>query len=115
MIVVVVVVVRVAGDRAALVTLAAVAFGKAIGVLVAPRTRQIGFEIVGSDQILDVQERCALHADIDERGLHARQHTADSTENDVPDRATSRSALDLKFGDDPFFDQGQRGFHECHN
>jgi len=34
--------------------------------------RQIRLEIVGADQILDVEKRGSLLTDVDERGLHAR-------------------------------------------
>jgi hypothetical protein len=59
-----------------------------------------------------VQERSAVHADVDERGLHAGQHARHLSEHDVAHGAAGMSALDLKLGDDAFFDQSDAGFTE---
>jgi hypothetical protein len=109
---VIVVIVRLtlAGDSAALVALTAVALREALGVLVTTRAGQISLEIVGADEILDVEERGAFHANVDERGLHSRQDASHTAENDVSDRTSSCGSLDLELGDDPFFDQGDAGF-----
>ena len=104
MIVIVIMVVGFGGGRARLVALSAVALGEAFGVFVTAGARQIGLEVVGPNQIFDVQERGALHADVDERGLHAGQHAGHATEHDVADGSACGSALDLELGDDPFFD-----------
>jgi hypothetical protein len=42
--------------------------------------------------------------------LHAGQHARDAAENDVPDRASSGGAFDLKLGNDAFFYESDAGF-----
>ena len=44
----------------------------------------------------DVQERGALEADLDERGLHAGQHARDAAQVDVADQAARAGALDVQ-------------------
>ena len=45
----------------------------------------------------DMQERGTLQPDIDERGLHARQHAHDLAEIDVADAPPRQRAFDVKF------------------
>ena len=61
---------------------------------------------LGADDLVDVQEAVLLEADLDERGLHARQHVVDGAEVDVAgDRAVLR-ALEVDLGDDAVLDHG---------
>src|SRR5690606_38294146 len=49
---------------------------------------------VAADDIRDVQERRALEADVDERGLHAGQHARYASLVDVADQASPIRTLD---------------------
>ena len=40
-------------------------------------SREVGLEVVGPDEVLDVQECGAFLTDVDERGLHPRQDAGD--------------------------------------
>ena len=54
---------------------------------------------LGADDLVDVEEAVLLEADLDERGLHARQHVVDDAEVDVAgDRAALRP-LEVDLGD----------------
>ncbi len=61
------------------------------------------------DHVLDVQERRAFEADVDERGLHAGQHARDFAEVDVADRAAVPLALDVELGEDAVLDERDAG------
>src|SRR5690606_6697853 len=74
-------------------------------VAVARATGQVELEIVGSDQVLDVQEGSAVHADVDEGGLHARKHARHLSEDDIAHCSARRRALELQLRDDAVFDQ----------
>jgi hypothetical protein len=43
-----------------------------------------------------VEEARAVQADLDERGLHAREHPCDLARIDVSDQAAARRALDVQ-------------------
>ena len=54
---------------------------------------------LGADDLVDVEEAVLLEADLDERGLHPRQHVVDDAEVDVAgDRAALRP-LEVDLGD----------------
>jgi hypothetical protein len=59
-----------------------------------------------------MQKGGALHSDIDERGLHAGQHTRHLAEHDIADRPPVVRTLDLKFDDDSVLDQSDASFAE---
>jgi hypothetical protein len=61
-----------------------------------------------------MEERGALHPDVDECRLHAGQHASDFAENDVSDAPAMRGALYLKLGNDAVFDEGNAGFAEIY-
>ena len=73
---------------------------------------EVRVEIVGPDEVLDVQERRALLADVDEGGLEAGEDAGDFAEDDVPDAAGVFVAgtLDVELGDDAVLDEGDAGF-----
>jgi hypothetical protein len=75
-------------------------------------TGKVGVEVVGTDEVLDVQERGALLADVDEGGLEAREDAGDLAEDDVPDAAgvLVARALDVELGDDAVLDEGDACF-----
>ena len=81
--------------------------GGALLVRVLAPAGQVRLEVVGADQILDVEERGALLAHVDERGLEAGEHARDAAEGDVADRprAGVTAALDVELGDDAVFDE----------
>ena len=58
----------------------------------------------------DVEERRALEADVDEGGLHAREHAHDLAEVDVADVAAVRAAIDVELDELPVLHQGDAGF-----
>src|SRR5262249_31514173 len=66
---------------------------------------EVRLEVRGPDEILDVQERRALLADVDERRLHPRQHARDLAEVDVADETLLPFSLDVQLGEDPVLDQ----------
>ena len=72
--------------------------------------REVGFEIIRPNQVFDVEEGCALLADVDERCLHAGQHARLLAKHDVADGASSGRALDLQLGNHSPFDQRNTGF-----
>ena len=71
----------------------------------APVTGEVRFEIIGPDQVFDVEECRALEPDVDERRLHPRENAAHLAEIDVPERALRGLSLDVELGDDPVFDE----------
>jgi hypothetical protein len=54
---------------------------------------------LGHDDLVDVQEAVLLEADLDERGLHARQHVVDGAEVDVPGDRAALGPLEIDLGD----------------
>jgi hypothetical protein len=64
-----------------------------------PRARVPRIEDVGG-----VQERGALHADLDEGRLHARQHPRDAAFVDIADQAAPAGALEKQFLQDAVLD-----------
>ena len=61
---------------------------------------------LGADDLVDVEEAVLLEADLDERGLHARQDVVDGAEIDVAgDRAVLRP-LEVDLGDDLVLEHG---------
>src|SRR5258708_16110635 len=63
------------------------------------------FEL-GADDLVDVEEAVLLEADLDECGLHPRQHVVDGAEVDVAgDRALFRP-LEVDLGNDTVLDHG---------
>jgi hypothetical protein len=52
-----------------------------------------------------MEERGALLADVDERGLHAGQNARDFTEDDVAERASCARALEMELRDDAVLDE----------
>jgi hypothetical protein len=61
---------------------------------------------LGADDLVDVQEAVLLEADLDERGLHAREHVVDRAEVDVAgDRAALRP-LEVHLGDAVVLEHG---------
>src|SRR5690606_17649394 len=79
-------------------------------VALAARAVEVGLEVVGADEILDVQERGPLLTDVDEGGLHARQNAADLAEIDVAEGAHRAQPLDMELGQDAVFDERYADF-----
>jgi hypothetical protein len=79
-------------------------------VLLVRPAREVQLEVVGTDQILDVQERRALLPHVDEGRLHAGQDTRDLAQHDVADRAAMRGAFNLKLRNDAALDQRYASF-----
>ena len=52
-----------------------------------------------ADDLVDVEEAVLLEADLDERGLHARQHVVDDAEVDVPGDRAALGPLEVDLGD----------------
>jgi hypothetical protein len=69
---------------------------------------------MGPDQILDVQERGALLTNVDERCLHPGKYSSHTAKHDVTDGAAVCHALNLKFGNYPFFDECDASFFEIY-
>ncbi|MEJ7735233.1 MAG: hypothetical protein WKG00_39365 [Polyangiaceae bacterium] len=70
---------------------------------------EVGLEVRGADEVLDVQERGALQPDVDEGSLHAREHAADLAEVDVSECSDGAVAFEVQLGDDAVLDQGNAG------
>jgi hypothetical protein len=82
------------------------------GVLAA--AGEVRLEVVGADQVLDVEERGALLPDVDERGLEAGEDACDLAEDDVAYGPGGRVpfSLEVKLGDDSVFDEGDAGLSD---
>src|SRR4029450_3656469 len=52
-----------------------------------------------ADDLVDVQESVLLEADLDERGLHAREHVVHDAEGDVPGDGAALRALEVGLGE----------------
>ena len=65
-------------------------------------------EAFGSDDLVDVEERVLLQADVDERGLHARQDVLHLAEVDVADNAAFRP-FDVEFDEFPVLENRDPG------
>ena len=75
---------------------------------------QVRLEIVGPDQVLDVEEGCSLEPHVDERGLHPGQYAADLAEVDVSERPLGALPLEMQLSDDPIFDQRDACLADVH-
>jgi len=53
---------------------------------------------LGRDDLVDVEETVLLEADLDEGGLHPRQHVVDRPEVDVPGDRPALGALEIHLG-----------------
>ena len=62
------------------------------------------------EHVAGVQKRRALQTDLDEGGLHARQHALDTPLVDIADQAVTRRALDIHLLHAAAFDQRDPGF-----
>jgi hypothetical protein len=71
----------------------------------APVACQVRLEIIGANQVFDVEERGPLEAHVDEGGLHAREHAAHLPHVDVAERSFLGFALDVELDDDAVFDE----------
>ncbi len=71
----------------------------------APMALQVRLEVVGANQVLDVEERRALQPHVDERCLHTGQDAAHFAEVNVSERPLGALALQVKLGDDSVFNQ----------
>ena len=72
-----------------------------------------GRGVLGIARVPDVghvQERRALQADVDERGLHARKHAHNLTEVDVADQPARECALDVELLNGGLLDDGHARF-----
>ena len=70
---------------------------------------EVRLEVVGPDEVLDVQERGPLEPDVDERGLQPGQDPRHLAEVDVAYGAAERrgaAAFDVELGDDAVLDEG---------
>ena len=74
--------------------------GVLVGILVLVRLEEVG----------GVQEGALLLADVDERGLNARQHRLDPSEVDVADRAAVVGAVDQQLDQAVVFQDRHAGF-----
>ncbi len=72
--------------------------------------RDVALEVVGTDQVLDVQERSALLPDVHKGRLHARKDAGDFAQIDVAYGGSAARSLRLKLGDDAVFDQRDARF-----
>jgi hypothetical protein len=63
-------------------------------------------EVAAAADVSDVEERGLLDADVDERGLHAREDAYDATLVDVADDAAFFFPLDEQLGEDALLDEG---------
>ena len=61
----------------------------------------------------DMKERGTLQPDIDERGLHARQHAHDTAEIDVADAPARKRAFDVKLLHGDLLNECDAGFLRC--
>ena len=67
-------------------------------------------EVLGrAAHVADVEEGGLLHADVDERRLHARQHALDPALVDVADDAALALALDVELDELPLLDERDAG------
>src|SRR5262249_46872458 len=73
---------------------------------------EVGVEVVGPDEVFDVEERRPLLPDVDERRLKAGEHTRHLAQVHVADGAGCRIAfsLDVELGDDAVFDESDARF-----
>ena len=62
-------------------------------------------EVVGTDEIFDVEERRALLSDVDEGRLHPGEDAGDRPEDDVAEGATGAESLDVELGDHAALDE----------
>ena len=61
------------------------------------------------DEVAGVEEGVLGQADVDERGLHARQDVGDDALIDVPDDGAMSTALDEELGEDAAVEDGDAG------
>ena len=61
---------------------------------------------LGHDDLVDVEEAVLLEADLDERGLHARQHVVDDAEVDVAGDRAALGPLEVDLGDAVVLEDG---------
>ena len=54
---------------------------------------------LGHDDLVDVEKPVLLETDLDESGLHAREHVVDDTEIDVPGDRAPLGSLEIDLGD----------------
>ena len=74
------------------------------------RQRRIGRQAFGATHVAGMQEGGAIQPDIDERRLHARQHSFDNALVDVADQPMAVGALDIDLLRTAALDQRDTGF-----
>ena len=69
------------------------------------RRCQVSLEVVGANQVLDMQERSALLANVDERRLHAGQNPTHRSQTNVAKDAAVTETLDVELSNDARLDE----------